>query len=216
MNFVAITMKKDTTEKNAPKSVRGRPRQFDRASALRAAMAIFLERGYEGTSVADLVTAMEIAPPSLYAAFGSKENLFREVLALFLEERGQFVTRALQEEMTAESLVKRILHDAATLFTPAGEETAGCLVSASMVACGPENLSIASHLKELRLAPIAAIIQRFEQAKKAGQLPKAVNCLALARFYAAVVTGMAVQARDGATRRELFDVADNAMRAWPG
>jgi AcrR family transcriptional regulator len=221
-NNLTITMKKavkkainEATEPDSlAKASRGRPRQFDRAAALEAALDVFLEHGYEGTSVSALVSAMNIAPPSLYAAFGSKEALYRETLAVFLAGRGRFVTRALEEETTAEGLVRRILRDAAKLFTPAGD-IPGCMVSASMVACGPESLAVADHLKELRKAPMAAIVQRLDQARKDGQLPRTVNAKSLAQFYAAVLSGMAVQARDGATRGELLELAENAMRAWP-
>jgi AcrR family transcriptional regulator len=208
---------KKTGEKAKPeKSARGRPREFDRESAVRIALGLFLERGYEGTGIADLVGAMNITPPSLYAAFGSKEGLFKEAIDLFFQSRGWFVTSALAEEKTAKKTVNRILLDAAKAFTPTGGEAHGCIVSAQLIACNPSTMSAASHVKDLRAALIAAIVRRFEQAKKDGELPDAVNCKALARFYAAALTGMAVQASDGASRRELMDLAENAMHAWPG
>ncbi|MBC7956831.1 MAG: TetR/AcrR family transcriptional regulator [Cytophagales bacterium] len=197
------------------KPPRGRPRAFDRAAALQLALDLFLERGYEGTSIAELVDAMQISPPSLYAAFGAKENLYREAIELYAEGRGRFVTRALQQDLPVEEQVRQILRDAALAFTPVNGATPGCLVSASMLVCTPDNRGVAEHVKTLRAAPMAALAQRIEQAKKRGELPASVNGLTLARFYAAVVTGMAVQARDGAKRRELLDLVDSAMQAWP-
>lgn len=198
-----------------PTPARGRPRAFDRDKALKTALSLFLEHGYEGTSVAELIDAMHIAPTSLYAAFGSKENLYREAIELYLEGRGRFVSRALQQDLPVQAQIRQILDDAAKAFTPTGDETPGCLVSTGMLVCTPDNQGVAEHVKQLRAAPLAAVTQRIEQARKLGQLPAAVNGKALARFYAAVVTGMAVQARDGAKRRELLDLVDCAMQAWP-
>lgn len=201
-----------TSEPSAP---RGRPRSFDRDAALRAALALFIERGYAGASLSDLTAAMGISPPSLYAAFGSKEGLFREALHLYLEGRGRFVSKALERNLGAEEQVRMILRNAAAAFTPDGDDQPGCMVSAGMLTCSPEDLGVADHVKSLRTAPLEAMVRRMELARKQGELPASVHPRALARFYAAVVTGMAVQARDGASRRELMALADNAMRAWP-
>ena len=201
--------------KRTPVATRGRPRQFDRAAALQTALKLFLAHGYEGTSVADLGAAMGIAPPSLYAAFGSKEGLYREALQLYLEGRGRFVTRALQSKAPLKDQVRLILRGAAAAFTPPGGDTPGCMLSAGMQACSPDNSAVADHLKALRAAPLAAIAHRIEQAKSEGELPSEVNGKTLSRLFAAVVTGMAVQARDGATRRELLELAESAMQAWP-
>jgi AcrR family transcriptional regulator len=202
-------------EKDTNKPVRGRPRTFDRDAALRTALQLFLERGYESTSVADLVTAMGIAPPSLYSAFGSKEQLYREALQLYLEGRGRFVTRALAEETTARATVERILRDAARSFGPSTEHPPGCMISASLLACSPDNEAIAGHVADLRAAPLAAMVQRLKRAQSEGELPADVDARALARYYAAVISGMAVQARDGASMKELLAIAETAMLAWP-
>lgn len=200
---------------DATRPTRGRPRAFDRDTAVKTALALFLERGYEGTSIAELIDAMQIAPTSLYAAFGSKENLYREAVQLYLDGRGHFVSRALQKELPPKAQVRQILEDAAKAFTPTSDEPHGCLVSAGMLACTPDNEGVAQYLRQLRAAPLAAVALRLEQARKLGQLPASANPRALARFYAAVVTGMAVQARDGAKRRELLELVDCAMQAWP-
>ena len=203
-------------KQSIPKLPRGRPRTFDRATALQAALKLFLERGYEGTALSDLVAAMGIAPPSLYAAFGSKEGLYRETLDLYLEGRGRFVSRALERKgLCCEDLVRQILRDAAVAFTPGGDDVPGCMVSATMLACSPNNREVGDHVKALRAAPTRAVAQRIEQAKANGELPPSVNSEALARFFASVVAGMSIQARDGATRRQLLELAESAMQAWP-
>lgn len=190
---------------------RGRPRQFNREAALKAALALFLERGFDATSVADLVTAMGIAPPSLYAAFGSKEGLYREVLQLYLEGRGGFVSKALASPAPVEEQLRQMLVGAAEAFTPENGEVPGCMVSTEMVACSPSNLETAEHVRSLRAMPQAAFARRLEQARKDGEICTYAAPEALARFYSAVVTGMAIQARDGASRQELLEIATSAM-----
>jgi TetR/AcrR family transcriptional regulator, copper-responsive repressor len=197
------------------KRSRGRPRQFDRDAALRIALELFLERGYAGASVSDVTDAMGISPPSLYAAFGSKESLYREALALYVEGRGRFVSRALEHDAPVEQQVRQILHDAAVAFTPIGANAPGCMVSADLLMFTPDNAGVAEHVRTLRAAPVDAVARRIEVAKKNGELPATANGKTLARFYAAVVTGMAIQARDGARRKDLLEVAENAMQAWP-
>src|SRR5713226_3449463 len=104
---------------------RGRPRAFDRNKALDRALGLFWSQGFEGTSVTELTEALAINRPSLYAAFGTKEELFNEALDLYVRAYGLPIERAIQEEQTARSAVARILRDAARLF-PAGATPAGC------------------------------------------------------------------------------------------
>lgn len=193
---------------------RGRPRLFDRDAMLQQAMLLFWKSGYEGTSVAQLVETMGITPPSLYAAFGSKENLYREAVELYLKGPGSFVARALAEEPSALAAVQRILRDAAKTFT-AKSHPAGCVVSTGALNCSPEHQAIADNIGHIREASIDASAQRLKQAKKDGELTNDVDVQALARFYGAVVQGMAIQARDGATKADLLRIADIALRAWP-
>lgn len=202
-----------TAAPSAPR--RGRPRAFDRDSALQVALRLFLERGYGGTSLADLTEAMNISPPSLYAAFGSKEQLYREAVQLYLQGRGRFVSKALEQDMGVEQQVREILRNAARAFTPEADDQPGCMVSAGMLTCSPGDQGVAEYVRGLRGAPLEAMIRRMERARKQGELPASANARTLARFYSAVVTGMAVQARDGATRRDLLALADQAMDAWP-
>ena len=75
----------------------GRPIGFDRDSALEAAMLLFWERGYEGTSMADLTHAMGLNPSSIYAAFGDKHALFQLVVKRYMKLRAQYAAKALEE-----------------------------------------------------------------------------------------------------------------------
>ncbi len=200
---------------NKPKrATRGRPRLFNRDAALKKALLLFWEYGYEGISVAHLVEMMGITPPSLYAAFGSKENLYREAVALYLSGPGQFVALALAEEQTAKNAVERILREAAHIFT-VKTHPRGCLIASGELTCAPEHSELMRSIADLRTASIDATARRLTQAKKDGELPPSVNAKALARFYGAVIQGMSVQAKDGATAAQLKEIADLALMAWP-
>lgn len=196
------------------RAARGRPRLFDRDAMLQKALMLFWERGYEGTSVAQLVQAMGITPPSLYAAFGSKEGLYRAAVELYLLGPGQFVALALAEEPTARDAVERILRQAVHIFT-AKTHPRGCVIATSELVCAPENRELARTIAGLRAMSIDATAQRLARAKKEGELPASVNVKALARFYGAIIQGMSVQAKDGATTAELSSIADLAILAWP-
>src|SRR5918996_4164529 len=110
-----------------PMAERGRPRSFDRAAALRRAMEVFWAKGYDGASLSDLTAAMGINSPSLYAAFGSKEGLFREAVALYGATEGTEIWEALPQAPTAREAIERFLRASALSFTRP-DRPAGCLV----------------------------------------------------------------------------------------
>ncbi|HEV7369680.1 TetR/AcrR family transcriptional regulator [Arenibaculum sp.] len=193
---------------------RGRPPGFDRAAALERALALFWERGYEGTSVAELVEAMGITPPSLYGAFGSKEGLYREALALYGEGPGRFGPRALAEEPTARAAVARLLREAAEVFTDRSRP-GGCMISTAVLSCAPEHRAVAEAVAGMRAAATDALAERIGRGIAAGELPEGTDARALARFYGAVIQGMSVQARDGADHDALAAIARTALAAWP-
>ncbi|QEV20161.1 TetR/AcrR family transcriptional regulator [Streptomyces alboniger] len=191
---------------------RGRPRSFDRETALEQAVRTFWEHGYEGTSVSDLTRVMGIGAPSLYAAFGDKRTLFDEVVVRYGVTHGAFGGRAFDEEPTARGAVARLLREAAAEFTDPGHPR-GCLVITAATNCTtPE---VEESLRARRNANVAGIESRIAAAVATGELPADTDPAALARFVAAVFQGMSQQARDGATREDLEAVADLAMSAWP-
>ncbi|WP_033209903.1 TetR/AcrR family transcriptional regulator [Streptomyces bikiniensis] len=191
---------------------RGRPRSFDRPTALEQATMAFWEHGYETTSVSDLTRAMGISAPSLYAAFGDKKTLFEEVVETYVLSYGAYGGRAFAEEVTARDAVGRMLGEAAHLFTESGHPP-GCLVISAAVNCStPEVEAI---LRDRRNANLAFFEDRIRRDVEAGELPAGTDPRALARFSGAVLQGMSQQARDGATAEELAAVAEAAMRAWP-
>ena len=204
-----ITMKNTT-----PTSKRGRPRLFDRAQALQQALELFWIHGYEGTSIAELVETLGIAPPSLYAAFGSKEQLFLEVLQLYLAGPGSFVSRALAEEPSGQGFVRRVLLEAARAFS-SDDHPRGCLISTCLLVSASAHQQLASEVAALRSSIHGALTQRLCQAQALGELPASSKPVELARFYAAIIQGMSVQARDGADEAALSTIAEQALCLWP-
>ncbi|MFI0419082.1 TetR/AcrR family transcriptional regulator [Spongiactinospora sp. 9N601] len=191
---------------------RGRPRSFDRDKALREAITIFWERGYEGASIAELAQAMGIGAPSLYAAFGDKRRLFDEAVTVYTGGDGEFARIALREEPTAEKAIARVLRESAEAFTREGHPP-GCLVfSAGDNSTTPEVVEL---LRARRTAGIAEFRRRIQADIDAGRLPAGTDAGALAQFYGAVLAGMSQQARDGATTEQLLTVATAALCAWP-
>ncbi|WP_062208539.1 TetR/AcrR family transcriptional regulator [Streptomyces sp. NBRC 109706] len=193
---------------------RGRPRSFDRDTALEQATHAFWEHGYEATSIADLTAAMGIGAPSLYAAFGDKRSLFEEVVAFYVERYGSFIGRALAEEPTARRGVARVLREAAVEYTRQGRP-AGCLVVSAVTNYADSAREVAEELRVIRRGNFQAVRDRVRMDIAAGVLPATADAEGLARFTSAVIQGMSQQARDGATAAELAVVAEAALRAWP-
>ncbi len=191
---------------------RGRPRSFDRATALEAALLAFWEHGYEATSVSDLTRVMDIGAPSLYAAFGDKRSLFEEVVQEYGARYGSFGDRALAEEPTARAGVARMLREAAAEYTAPGRPH-GCLVIHAAANCS--TAEVEESLRQRRNANIASIERRIGADVAEGVLPPDTDAAALARYTGAMIQGMSQQARDGATRVELEALAEIALAVWP-
>jgi AcrR family transcriptional regulator len=192
---------------------RGRPREFDADEALDRALEVFWRRGYEAASIAELTEAMGINRPSLYAAFGNKEALFRKALDRYAQGPAAYTYEAL-EEQTARAVVERLLHGAADALTDP-QRPHGSLGVQGALACSEAAQSIKEELCARQAAWEAALQKRLELAKRDGDLGETVNCADLAQYIAAVAQGMAVQAAGGATRKQLRKIADIALQVWP-
>jgi AcrR family transcriptional regulator len=192
---------------------RGRPREFDRDEALTQAMQVFWTLGYEAASMAELRSAMGITQASLYAAFGSKEKLFREAVDLYRKTAGTTTARALEEKPTARESIETMLRDAVKSFTTAGRP-AGCLVVLGTMNCSPESKPVKDHLLAFRLHTPRAIAERIRRGQREGDVPANAPAGALAAYYTTVLHGLSIQARDGASRSILSSVVDCAMSVW--
>jgi AcrR family transcriptional regulator len=192
---------------------KGRPRTFDVDRALDCALKVFWRKGYEGTSVHDLTEAIGINRPSLYAAFGNKEELFRKALDRYVAGPACHMREAL-EEPTARAVAERLLRKTADVLTDPCHPP-GCLTVQGALSCGEAAESIRQELNSYRSAGEAALRERFEQAKSEQDLPPAADPADLARYVTTVIQGMAVQAAGGASRDDLRRVAETALRAWP-
>lgn len=195
-------------------ATRGRPRTFDPDTALRQALDLFWERGYEGTSLSDLAKAMGIASASIYACFGTKEDLFRQVMGLYRTTSGEPPRRALREEPATRAAVHAMLRATADEITRP-DAPHFCMLILAAPTGAEENHAVREFLADGRRDQFATIRDRLGRGVTDGDLTVSQEDLdAIARYYATVVQGMSIQARDGATRAELEAVITCAMAAW--
>jgi AcrR family transcriptional regulator len=193
--------------------VRGRPREFDVDEALATALRLFWSKGYEGTSLTDLTEAMGITRPSLYAAFGNKESLFRQALDLYEREKHAYVGQAL-EKPTARGVAQRLLEGALANVT-GQDEPRGCLGVISSTACGAEAQCIREEVLSRGRTVQKAFVARMQRAIDEGDFNGPADAEAITKYLLAVLQGMAVQAGAGATRDELEGVVATTLGMWP-
>jgi AcrR family transcriptional regulator len=194
---------------------RGRPAVFDRGVALQEAMKLFWERGYEGTSFDELIGAMGISASSFYNSFGSKESLYCEATRTYLEWAGQWFFAILNDPSTdTKSAFARLFEATAEEFTR-GDHPLGCMISLAGTHCAPGMKNIRDMMAEHRAFSESAMADRIRKGVADCDLPEDTDCDMLAAYYSAVARGLAVQARDGASREKLSEIGRLAMRAWP-
>jgi AcrR family transcriptional regulator len=191
----------------------GRPRTFDIDLALEQALLLFWRKGYLGTSLTDLTEAIGINRPSLYAAFGNKETLFRKALDRYRDRHTTYYQDAL-EKPTARRVIERMMQGAVDVVTNPGNPSS-CLFTQSLLACADPDDPFHQELAERQTAAVTAIRDRFERAVSEGDLPPNADPAVLARFVLAVIAGLAVQAASGASRTELLQVVQTALQACP-
>ena len=191
----------------------GRPREFDVDKALDLALQVFWRKGYEGASMADLTETMGITKPSLYSAFGNKEELFRKALDRYVDGPGGYFQVALAKP-TMRAVVEHLLFESAAAVTDPNHPP-GCLAVQGALSCGDAAESIKQELMSRRAKGEQDLRERFERAIAEGDLPSGSDAADLAAYLSAILQGMAVQAAGDAMRKELRAIADMALRAWP-
>ena len=192
---------------------RGRPRSFDRDAALCAAMKCFWKLGYEGASMAELTQAMGINSPSLYAAFGSKEELFRAAVQLYLATEDCKSRDILEAAPTARAAFDAMLRNGVGNLTRSGAPR-GCLLILGDSNATPENSGVRQYLTQRRRDIQATLEQRLQRGIADGDLPAGADVTAMAGFYMTVLQGLSLRARDGTAQDALLQVVDAAMAAW--
>ncbi len=191
--------------------VKGRPREFDPDTALAAALRVFWSKGYEGASMTELTEAMGITKPSLYAAFGNKEALFRKALDLYEREKLDYMRQALTAP-TAREVAERLLRGALEMQFATCGDPKGCLGVISSVACGVEAESIRAEVIARRESSRRAMIERFERAKEAGELPDGMGAEGLTSCLSAILQGISIQG--GAGGRAARSWSSSSRPAW--
>jgi AcrR family transcriptional regulator len=188
----------------------GRPISFDKDAALEAAMLLFWERGFEGTSMADLTQAMGLNPSSIYAAFGDKQALFSLAVKRYMDSRARYATEAL-EKPTLEKVV-RALFDNTVAFLSARGHPPTCMTLAGAVGCSANATPARDIMTEIRKQNEVAMRERFRQARKSGELSKDINVDDYTRYLSSILAGLSIQAANGSTRAELKRTAQMALR----
>jgi AcrR family transcriptional regulator len=193
---------------------RGRPREFCVDHALTEALRVFWQKGYEATSLTDLTQAMGITRPSLYAAFGNKESLFRKALDLYEREKLAYIGQAL-EQPTARKVAEFMMCGAVENATGGDGGPHGCLRVTTSVVCGDGAESIRCEIMERTKSGKDNIVARFERAKAEGDLPAHINPEGLTRVLIAFLQGISIQANMDATREDLDRLVETALAIWP-
>jgi AcrR family transcriptional regulator len=188
----------------------GRPISFDKDAALEAAMLVFWERGYEGTSMTDLTQAMGLNPSSIYAAFGGKHALFSAAVKRYMEIRAQYATKALEEPTLRR--VTRALFDNTVAFLTTPGHPPTCMTLAGAVGCSVDAKPARDLMTEIRKQNQVTLRKRLLKARKSGELPKGIHLDDYTRYLSSIIAGLSIQAANGSTKEELKRTAKMALR----
>ena len=202
-------MKQILTENLVKKRPRGRPQKFKNDDALRQAIEVFWTHGYEGASLSNLTSALNMNRPSIYAAFGNKQQLFNLCLQTYMDEQLAFVDEAIKQNTLSE-VIETLFSKQINLLT---ENKRGCMLVQAALSCGEETQAIKDELTEQRKLLEAKLRKRFQMAQLKKDSASSESPSASAKYMTTIYHGLSVQAASGATKKELTEVANLAKRA---
>jgi AcrR family transcriptional regulator len=188
----------------------GRPISFDKDAALEAAMLLFWQHGFEGTSMADLIQAMGLNPSSIYAAFGDKHALFSLAVKRYLDLRARYATEAMAEP-TLEKVIRALFDNTVAFLTTPGHPPT-CMTLAGAMGCGVDAAPARDLMAEVRRQNEVAIRKRLLEARKSGELSKNINVDDYTRYLSSILAGLSVQAANGSTKAQLKRTSQLALR----
>lgn len=180
----------------------GRPRTFDRELALKKAMYLFWKKGYEGTTMSDLIDSIGMKAPSVYAAFGNKDAIFKEAVTLYAGYVENGPLKALADTPSLREAMKIALKETIDLYS-AGDNTSSCLIMVGAINASPEHQEHIDALKDLRESYKRAWLNRFIQAEEDGQLIAGASPQDLAEYMITFLHGLAMRAKDGSGKIDL-------------
>jgi AcrR family transcriptional regulator len=195
------------------KKAGGRPLEFDREKALNAALRVFWEKGYDGTSLSDLTAAMGINRPSMYLSFGNKETLFQKAMEGYTQKNAQLIADCFLAESAREGM-ERLLRKAVNVFTDP-KNPGGCFGNTGTLTCSSVSDEMKRYLEQRWKSFDLTLKRRFDRAVTAGELASGTSTKDLAHYYSVVFQGLGLHAKRGSTRKELLRVVGLAMENWP-
>jgi AcrR family transcriptional regulator len=212
IGFTILHSNMEVTSKNMKtgNGKTGRPISFDKDAALEAAMLLFWERGFEGTSMAELTQTMGLNPSSIYAAFGDKQALFQLAVKRYLDTRAQYATEAL-EQPTLEKVVRALFDNTVAFLTMPGHPPT-CMTLAGAMGCSVDAVPARDLMTEIRKQNEVAIRERLLKARKSGELSKNINVGDYTRYLSSILAGLSIQAANGSTKAELRRTAQLALQ----
>ena len=201
-------------KKTRSKNPRGRPREFNEEEALDAATRVFANKGYEAASLFDLTAAMGINRVSMYSTFGNKEALFRKAMERFMLASARHLEGCLAAPTAREAIEKLLRGGIKKVTNPDGPGV--CFITQGPLTAPDATEETRRYVARKRAEVERRLRLRFDRAIEEGELPSAVSSEDLARFYAVVIQGLALQAQHGGTAAQLLRLVDVALASWPG
>jgi AcrR family transcriptional regulator len=198
----------------ASAKILGRPRKFDKELALDNALKVFMQKGYEATSLTDITEALGINRPSVYAAFGNKEALFAQALAKYNQGPIAYLKEVLLEK-TSRDVVRKMLMKSVALLTCA-EQPRACLAIQSSISSELAAAGIQQHIINGLHQIEVNIKNRFDQAIAEGDLPKDTDAWLLTKYVTTIHKGLSIQAANGSNAEELRGIVEITLKSWPG